>query len=80
MANTAWPFTTRWFHQMGIDEDALVREASASHRLAMRWLGGGGSGSHGVMTYGQGASSQLRNAFNAHGMVWRWAQARARWA
>ena len=39
---TALPFTNRLHDRLGIEEDVLVSHAGASHRLVMRYFGGGG--------------------------------------
>lgn len=51
-APTALPFTNRFHDRLGIDEDRLVREAGASHRLVVRYRGWGGAGHEGVAPYG----------------------------
>ena len=45
---TALPFTNKLHDRLGIDEDRLVREAGASHRLVLRYRGWGGAGQEGV--------------------------------
>ena len=45
---TALPFSNRLHDRLGIGEEDLVRLAGASHRLVMRYFGGGGPGQHGA--------------------------------
>lgn len=60
---TALPFTNRLHDRLGIDEDRLVREAGASHRLVVRYLGWGGAGHEGVAPYGATIDPRLMTGF-----------------
>lgn len=62
-ASTALPFTNRLHDRLGIEEDRLVREAGASHRLVMRYQGWGGAGHEGVAPYGAAIDPKLKTAF-----------------
>lgn len=62
-APTALPFTNRLHDRLGIDEEALVRMAGASHRLATRYLGWGEAGAQGMMTYGSEGDAALQTRF-----------------
>lgn len=60
---TALPFTNRLHDRLGIEEEALVRQAGASHRLAMRYFGGGGPGQQGAAGYGASIDPAMKTAF-----------------
>jgi tryptophan halogenase len=60
---TALPFTNRLHDQLGIAEDELVRKAGASHRLVMRYFGGGGPGQQGAAGYGAAIDPAMETAF-----------------
>jgi tryptophan halogenase len=60
---TALPFTNRLHDRLGIEEDRLVREAGASHRLVVRYLGWGGAGHEGVAPYGAVIDPKLKTGF-----------------
>jgi tryptophan halogenase len=62
-ASTALPFTNRLHDSLGIEEDMLVREAGASHRLVVRYRGWGGEGQQGVAAYGAAIDPQLKTRF-----------------
>ena len=60
---TALPFTNRLHDRLGIEDEALVRQAGASHRLAMRYFGGGGPGQAGAAGYGASIDPAMKTAF-----------------
>lgn len=60
---TALPFTNRLHDRLGIDEERLVREAGASHRLVVRYRGWGGPGQEGTAPYGAATDPRLRTGF-----------------
>jgi tryptophan halogenase len=60
---TALPFTNRLHDRLGIEEEALVRQAGASHRLVMRYFGGGGAGQAGAAGYGAAIDPAMKTAF-----------------
>ncbi len=60
---TALPFTNRLHDRLGIEEDSLVRQAGASHRLVMRYAGGGGPGQQGAAGYGAAIDPAMTTAF-----------------
>ena len=60
---TALPFTNRLHDRLGITEEDLVREAGASHRLTMRYIGGGAPERHGVAGYGAAIDPAMTTAF-----------------
>ena len=60
---TALPFTNKLHDRLGIDEDRLVREAGAGHRLVVRYRGWGGAGQEGVAAYGAVIDPRLRTGF-----------------
>ena len=60
---TALPFTNRLHDRLGIDEEVLVTQAGASHRLVMRYFGGGGPGQHGAAGYGAAIDPAMKTAF-----------------
>lgn len=62
-AASALPFTNRLHDQLGIAEEALVREAGASHRLVVRYLGWGGRGQQGLAAYGSAIDPRLKTGF-----------------
>jgi len=62
-APTALPFTNKLHDRLGIDEDRLVREAGASHRLVVRYHGWGGRGHEGVAPYGAAIDPRLKTGF-----------------
>jgi tryptophan halogenase len=62
-APTALPFTNKLHDRLGIDEERLVREAGASHRLVTRFLGWGGDGQEGVVAYGAAIDPRLKTGF-----------------
>ncbi|KRA80587.1 hypothetical protein ASD76_15640 [Altererythrobacter sp. Root672] len=62
-APTALPFTNRLHDRLGIEEDRLVREAGASHRLVVRYLGWGGAGHEGLAPYGAAIDPKLKTGF-----------------
>ncbi len=62
-APTALPFTNRLHDRLGIDEERLVREAGASHRLVVRYRGWGGAGHEGVAPYGATVDPRLKTRF-----------------
>jgi tryptophan halogenase len=59
---TALPFTNRLHDQLGIAEDELVRKAGASHRLVMRYFGGGGPTQQGAAGYGAAIDPAMETA------------------
>ena len=63
-AATALPFTNRLHDRLGIEEERLVRETGASHRLAARYRGWGGEGQSGVGAYGAAVDPVLRTRFS----------------
>jgi len=60
---TALPFTNKLHDRLGIEEDRLVREAGASHRLVVRYRGWGGAGHEGVAAYGAAIDPMLKTGF-----------------
>jgi tryptophan halogenase len=60
---TALPFTNRLHDRLGVEEEALVREAGASHRLVMRYFGGAGPEWHGAAGYGAAIDPAMKTAF-----------------
>jgi tryptophan halogenase len=62
-AATALPFTNRLHDRLGIEEERLVREAGASHRLVVRYRGWGGAGHEGVAVYGAAVDPRLKTGF-----------------
>jgi len=62
-AATALPFTNRLHDRLGIEEEMLVREAGASHRLVVRYRGWGDAGHQGVAAYGSAIDPQLKTRF-----------------
>ena len=60
---TALPFTNKLHDRLGIDEDRLVREAGASHRLVVRYRRWGGAGQEGVAAYGAAIDPRLKTGF-----------------
>jgi tryptophan halogenase len=60
---TALPFTNRLHDRLGIEEEVLVRQAGASHRLVMRYFGGGGPGQQGAAGYGAAIDPAMKTAF-----------------
>lgn len=62
-APTALPFTNRLHDRLGIDEERMVREAAASHRLVVRYAGWGGAGHIGVAPYGAAIDAKLKTRF-----------------
>lgn len=60
---TALPFTNKLHDRLGIDEERLVREAGASHRLVVRYRGWGGMGQEGNAPYGAATDPRLRTGF-----------------
>jgi tryptophan halogenase len=60
---TALPFTNRLHDRLGIEEEDLVRQAGASHRLVMRYFGGGGPEQHGAAAYGAAIDPAMKTAF-----------------
>jgi tryptophan halogenase len=62
-APTALPFTNKLHDRLGIEEDRLVREAGASHRLVVRYRGWGGPGHEGVAAYGAAIDPKLKTGF-----------------
>jgi tryptophan halogenase len=62
-APTALPFTNKLHDRHGIDEERLVREAGASHRLVVRYRGWGGAGHEGVAPYGAVIDPKMKTGF-----------------
>jgi tryptophan 7-halogenase len=62
-APTALPFTNKLHDRLGIEEDRLVREAGASHRLVVRYRGWGEAGHEGVAAYGAAIDPRLKTGF-----------------
>lgn len=60
---TALPFTNKLHDRLGIDEDRLVREAGASHRLVVRYRGWGATGHEGLAPYGAATDPKLKTGF-----------------
>lgn len=60
---TALPFTNKLHDRLGIDEERLVREAGASHRLVVRYRGWGGFEQEGTAPYGAATDPRLRTGF-----------------
>ncbi|WP_305098375.1 tryptophan 7-halogenase [Croceibacterium aestuarii] len=60
---TALPFTNRLHDRLQVGEDDLVRKAGASHRLVMRYFGGGGPGQQGAAGYGAAVDPAMATAF-----------------
>ena len=60
---TALPFANRLHDRLGIAEEDLVREAGASHRLIVRYLGGGGPEHSGAAGYGAALDPAMTTAF-----------------
>jgi len=60
---TALPFTNRLHDRAGLAEEDLVRRAGASHRLVMRYFGGGGPQQHGAAGYGAAIDPAMTTAF-----------------
>jgi tryptophan halogenase len=60
---TALPFTNKLHDRLGIEEDRLVREAGASHRLVVRYRAWGGAGQEGVAAYGAAIDPRLKTGF-----------------
>nr|WP_246427329.1 tryptophan 7-halogenase [Sphingopyxis panaciterrulae] len=60
---TALPFTNRLHDRLGIDEEALVRRAGASHRLAVRYADWAGIGNAALAAYGAASDPKLNSAF-----------------
>ena len=60
---TALPFTNKLHDRLGIDEERLVREAGASHRLIVRYRGWGGPEQEGTAPYGAATDPRLRTGF-----------------
>lgn len=60
---TALPFTNKLHDRLGIDEERLVREAGASHRLVVRYRGWRGAGHEGTAPYGAATDPRLRTGF-----------------
>ncbi len=61
---TALPFGNRIHDRFGLDEQALVREAGASHRLVVRYEGWVGAGRAGAAPYGAAIDPKLRTGFS----------------
>jgi tryptophan halogenase len=59
---TALPFTNRLHDRLGIEEEELVRQAGASHRLIMRYFDGA-PGHHGAAGYGASVDPAMKTAF-----------------
>ena len=62
-APTALPFTNRLHDRLGIEEERLVREAGASHRLVVRYRGWGGEGHEGAAPYGAAIDPKFKTGF-----------------
>ena len=62
-AASALPFTNRLHDRLGIEEERLVREAGASHRLVVRYRGWGGAGQEGTAAYGAAIDPKLKTGF-----------------
>jgi tryptophan halogenase len=62
-APTALPFTNKLHDRLGLDEERLVREAGASHRLVVRYRGWGGAGHEGAAPYGATVDPKLKTGF-----------------
>lgn len=60
---TALPFTNRLHDRLGIEEEDLVRRAGASHRLVMRYFGGGEPEQQGAAGYGAAVDPAMGTAF-----------------
>jgi tryptophan halogenase len=60
---TALPFTNRLHDRFGIDEEMLIRRAGASHRLVMRYVGGGAPAQYGTGGYGAAIDPAMKTAF-----------------
>jgi tryptophan halogenase len=60
---TALPFTNRLHDRLGIEEEDLVRQAGASHRLVVRYFGGAGPEWHGAAGYGEAIDPAMKTAF-----------------
>jgi tryptophan halogenase len=60
---TALPFTNRLHDRLGIEEENLVRQAGASHRLVMRYFGGAGHDWQGAAGYGAAIDPAMKTAF-----------------
>ncbi len=60
---TALPFTNRLHDRLGVEEEALVREAGASHRLVVRYFGGAGPEWQGAAGYGAAIDPAMKTAF-----------------
>lgn len=59
---TALPFTNRLHDRLGVDEDALVREAGATHRLITRYIGWGQGQPFGMAPYGSATDIALKSS------------------
>ena len=66
LACTALPFTNRLHDRFGLDEAMMVREAGATHRIAVKYTDWGGPGTVGSATYGAALPIHLRSAFARH--------------
>lgn len=62
-AATALPFTNRLHDRLGISEHDIVSRAQGSHRLLTRYLGWGGRGQSGAVSYGANIDPALRTRF-----------------
>lgn len=62
-APTSLPFTNKLHDRLGIDEERLVREAGASHRLVVRYRAWGAAGQEGTAPYGAATDPRLRTGF-----------------
>ncbi|MXO60179.1 hypothetical protein GRI89_11580 [Altererythrobacter salegens] len=60
---TALPFTNRLHDRLQVSEDELVRQAGASHRLVMRYFGGGGPDQQSAAGYGAAVDPAMTTAF-----------------
>lgn len=59
LASTALPFTNRLHDRLGLGEDTMVREAGATHRLAVIYAGWAGAGTSASMSYGMQSAGRL---------------------
>ncbi|TMM45167.1 tryptophan 7-halogenase [Qipengyuania marisflavi] len=56
-AASALPFTNKLHDRLGISEQAIIARAGGSHRLITRYIGWGGQGHYGALSYGAGGEA-----------------------